>query len=89
MEAAGDSMPEGIIVNFHIAYTKEVLVAVAGFDRKAAGMLAGRKAFWISGKGQKYSGVVTGLHGTGSTIKVKFKNPLPQNALAKKILIAG
>ena len=79
---------EGIIVSFHIAYSKEVLVAVPGIDRKAAGMLVGRKAFWIDEKGEKYSGVITGLHGTGSTIKVKFKAPLPQKALAKKVLIA-
>ncbi len=84
----GENMPEGIIVNFHIAYSKEVLVAVAGLDRKAAGMLTGRKAFWIDEKGEKYSGVVTGLHGTGSTLRVKFKAPLPQKALAKKVVIA-
>ena len=79
---------EGIIVSFHIAYSKEILVAIPGIDRKAAGMLTGKKAFWIDEKGEKYSGVITGLHGTGSTIKVKFKAPLPQKALAKKVLIA-
>jgi len=81
--------PTGIIVSYHIAYTKEVLVKVPGVNSKRdAGILMGKKAVWIDGKGKKYIGKVSGLHGTGGTLTVKFKAPLPSNALAKPINIA-
>ncbi|MCD6477229.1 MAG: 50S ribosomal protein L35ae [Candidatus Aenigmarchaeota archaeon] len=81
--------PTGIIVNYHIAYTKEVLVNVSGiYDKKKAGKLIGKKAIWTSPEGKKWIGKVTGLHGRKGTIKVKFKKPLPANSLATKINIA-
>jgi large subunit ribosomal protein L35Ae len=79
---------KGIIVTYHIAYTKEVLVRVPGLnDRRSAAKLVGRKATWTDSKGVKYVGMVNGLHGTAGTVKVKFKSPLPSNALAKPISI--
>jgi len=82
--------PKGIIVNYHIAYTKEVLVHVPGFkSKREAGKLIGKKAVWIDEKGNKYEGYVSGLHGRKGTLKVKFKKPLPAKALAKPINIAG
>jgi ribosomal protein L35AE/L33A len=82
--------PKGIIVTYHIAYTKEVLVRVPGINSKRdAAKLVGQKAVWTDEKGQKYAGVVMGMHGTGGTIKVKFRDPLPSKALAKPINIGG
>ena len=82
--------PKGIITNCHIAYTKEVLVDVPEIKSKRdAGKLIGKKAVWIDGKGNKYEGYVSGLHGRKGTLKVKFKKPLPSTALAKPINIAG
>lgn len=82
--------PRGVIVNYHIAYTKEVLVAVPGIKSKRdAGKLIGKKAVWVDEKGNKYVGVVSGLHGRKGTLKVKFKKPLPAKALAKPINIAN
>ena len=76
-------------MNYHIAYTKEVLVDVPTVKSKRdAGKFVGRKAIWVDEKGKKYIGLVTGLHGRKGTLKVKFKKPLPANALAKPILIA-
>lgn len=81
--------PKGVIVNYHIAYTKEVLVSVPAIkSRRDAGRYIGRKAVWTDDKGNKYIGVVSGLHGKSGTLKVKFKRPLPSNALAKPINIA-
>lgn len=81
--------PRGIIVNFHIAYTKEVLVLVPEIKTKRdAGKLIGKKAVWTDEKGNKYTGFVSGLHGRKGTLKIKFKNPLPAKALAKPINIA-
>lgn len=81
--------PKGIIVNYHIAYTKEVLVNISGIsDKREAGKLVGRKAIWTSPSGKKYIGQVSGLHGRKGTVKVKFKKPLPANSLATKINIA-
>jgi len=81
--------PKGIIVNYHIAYTKEVLVFVPEIKTKRdAGKLIGKKAVWTDEKGNKYIGVVSGLHGKSGTLKIKFKNPLPAKALAKPINIA-
>ena len=81
--------PKGIIVNFHIAYTKEVLVDVPSLKSKRdAGKLVGNKAVWIDEKGNKYIGIVSGLHGRKGTLKIKFKTPLPAKALAKTINIA-
>jgi ribosomal protein L35AE/L33A len=81
--------PKGIIVNYHIAYTKEVLVDVPGTkSKREAGKLIGKKAVWTDENGNKYNGYVSGLHGRKGTLKVKFKSPLPAKALAKSINIA-
>jgi len=81
--------PRGIIVNYHIAYTKEVLVAVPSIkSKREAGKLIGKKAVWVDEKGNKYVGYVSGLHGRKGTLKIKFKAPLPAKALAKPIDIA-
>jgi ribosomal protein L35AE/L33A len=81
--------PKGIIVNYHIAYTKEVLVDVPNISSKReAGKLIGKRAVWTDEKGNKYKGVVSGLHGKKGTLKIKFKKPLPAKALAKPINIA-
>ena len=81
--------PRGIIVNFHIAYTKEVLVFVPEIkSKREARKLIGKKAVWTDEKGNKYTGFVSGLHGRQGTLKIKFKNPLPAKALAKPINIA-
>jgi len=81
--------PKGIIVNYHIAYTKEILVDVPGIkSKREAGKFIGKKAVWIDEKGNKYEGYVSGLHGRKGTLKVKFKKPLPAKALAKAINVA-
>jgi ribosomal protein L35AE/L33A len=81
--------PIGIIVNYHIAYTREVLVFVSEIKTKRdAGKLIGKKAVWTDEKGNKYTGFVSGLHGRQGTLKIKFKSPLPAKALAKPINIA-
>jgi ribosomal protein L35AE/L33A len=81
--------PKGIIVNYHIAYTKEVLVDIPSIkSKREAGRLIGKKAIWTDEKGNKYIGTVSGIHGRKGTLKVKFKRPLPAKALAKPIMIA-
>jgi len=81
--------PKGIIVNYHLAYTKEVLVEVPGVSsKKDAGKLIGKKAVFKDPKGNKYIGFVSGLHGRTGTLRVKFKKPLPSTSLAKPINIA-
>jgi len=88
-EVAAMLDPRGIIVNYHIAYTKEVLVDVPSLkSKRESGKLIGKKAVWIDEKGNKYVGIVSGLHGRKGTLKVKFKAPLPAKALAKPIDIA-
>jgi len=94
MEVVGEVIamadPEGVIVTYHIAYTKEVLVRVPGLNSKRdAAKYIGQKAVWSDKKGKKYVGMVSGVHGTAGTLKVKFKAPLPPNALAKPINIGG
>ena len=82
--------PKGVIVNYHIAYTKEVFVDIPGIKSKRdAGKFIGKQAIWIDEKGNKYIGYVSGLHGKSGTLKVKFRRPLPSKALAKPIDIAG
>ncbi|MBU5575257.1 MAG: 50S ribosomal protein L35ae [Candidatus Aenigmatarchaeota archaeon] len=77
---------KGIIVNFHIAYTKEILVTIPGINNKReAAKLIGKKAVWKNGK--EYIGKVSGTHGKSGTIKVKFKKPLPPTSLGKIIEI--
>jgi len=81
--------PKGIIVNYHIAYTKEILVDIPSIkSKREAGKFIGKKAVWTDESGNKYVGVVSGLHGRKGTLKVKFKTPLPAKALAKPIDIA-
>ncbi len=82
--------PEGIIVNYHIAYTKEVLAVVPGLSSKRqAGKLIGKEDVWKDENGIEYRGVVTGLHGRKGTLRIKFKGALPAKALAKTVNIAG
>jgi large subunit ribosomal protein L35Ae len=81
--------PKGIIVNYHIAYTKEILVDIPGIkSKREAGKFIGKKAVWTDENGNKYEGYVSGLHGRKGTLKIKFKNPLPAKALARPINIA-
>ena len=81
--------PKGIIVNYHIAYTKEVLVEVPGIKSKRdAGKLIGKKAVWTDENGVKYEGYVSGYHGRKGTVRIKFRKPLPAKALARLINIA-
>jgi len=82
--------PKGIIVNYHIAYTKEILVVVPSIkSKREAAKLIGKKAVWKDEKGNKYEGYVSGLHGRRGTLKIKFKRPLPAKSLGKPINIAG
>jgi large subunit ribosomal protein L35Ae len=81
--------PRGIIVNYHIAYTKEILVDIPGIkSKREAGKFIGKKAVWADDKGNKYIGIVSGLHGRKGTLKIKFKKPLPAKALARPINVA-
>jgi ribosomal protein L35AE/L33A len=81
--------PKGVIVNYHLAYTKEALVMIPSIkSKKEAGRLIGKKAIFTDEKGKKFIGKVSGLHGKSGTIKVKFRKPLPSKALAKSINIA-
>ena len=82
--------PTGIITNYHIAYTKEVLVSVSGIkSKKDAGKFIGKKVIFKDGKGKQYSGKVSGLHGRKGTLRVKFSKPLPSTSLAKPVNIAA
>jgi ribosomal protein L35AE/L33A len=86
MDLSGD--PLGVIVGYRIAYKKEALVSVPGVrNKRDAGKLMNRKAVWTDGKGNKYEGYVSGLHGRRGTLKVKFRKPLPLISLAKSINI--
>jgi ribosomal protein L35AE/L33A len=86
MDLSGD--PLGVIVGSRIAYKKDILVSVPGVNTKRdAGKLMNRKAVWVDGKGKKYEGYVSGLHGRHGTLKVKFRRPLPLCSLAKPINI--
>ena len=79
----------GIIINYHIAYTKEVLVRVQSItDKKKASRLIGKRALWNDGK-KDWIGHITGVHGTSGTLKVKFKKQLPPLCLAKPIKIVS
>jgi ribosomal protein L35AE/L33A len=89
IQGTGMTDPTGIIVNYHIAYTKEVFVVVPGITtKKDAARLVGHRAVWSDPKGIKYIGSVSGIHGRKGTLKVKFRDPLPPTALAKPINIA-
>ncbi len=79
---------EGIIVNYRLAYTKEVVVKVPGLDKRGARKLIGRKAEWKDEKGRVYVGKVTGLHGSSGAVKVKFRAPLPPKSLGKVVVIS-
>jgi len=79
-------MVKGIIINFHIAYTKEVLVQIPGItSRREASKLIGKKAVWKDTK--TYVGKVSGVHGNSGVVKVKFDAPLPPTSLGKIVEI--
>lgn len=76
----------GVIVNYRIPYTKEVIIRVPEItEKKQAARLIGKKVMWKNRKGIKHYGKVTGLHGSSGAIKVKFRIPLPPESLAKAV----
>jgi ribosomal protein L35AE/L33A len=76
----------GIIINYHIAYTKEVLVKIQGITSKKTGSkLIGKKTVWKDEHGKEWHGKISGVHGSSGTLKVKFKHQLPSKCLAKPI----
>lgn len=85
----GMADPTGVIVNYRIAYTKEVVVQVPGINsKKEARKFVGKRAVWKDEKGNIYKGIVTDIHGSSGALRIKFKSPLPAKALAKPVDIA-
>lgn len=85
----GMADPTGVIVNYRIAYTKEVVVQIPGIiHKREARKFVGKKAGWKDEKGNVYRGIVTDIHGSSGALRIKFKNPLPAKALAKPVEIA-
>lgn len=85
----GMSDPTGIIVNYRIAYTKEVVVQIPGINhKKEARKFIRKRAVWKDEKGNVYRGVVADIHGSAGALRIKFKNPLPAKALGKPVEIA-
>lgn len=78
----------GIIVNYKIPYTKEVIIRIPEItDKRQAARLIGKKVMWKNRKKVKHYGKVTGLHGSSGAIKAKFRIPLPAESLAKLVEI--
>jgi len=79
---------EGVIINYRIAYTKEVIVHIPEIEtKKQAGKLIGKKAIWTNHNKKEHTGKITGIHGSSGAIKIKFKRALPSNALGKIVKI--
>ena len=79
---------EGIIVNYRVKYTKEVVILIPEVkDRRSATKLVGKKVIWVDEKGNKWVGKVTSPHGNTGNIRAKFPTPLPPKALGKIVKI--
>lgn len=79
---------EGVIVNYRIKYTKEVVVMIPEVkNRRKALKLVGKKVIWIDEKGNECIGKVVAPHGNSGNIRVKFPVPLPPKALGKLVKI--
>ncbi len=79
---------EGVIVNYRVKYTKEVVVLIPEVkSRREAVKLIGKKVVWIDEKGKEWEGKITGAHGNGGAVRAKFPVPLPPKALGKVVKI--
>jgi len=83
---------EGYIVNFRLGgnrqYPREVIVEVPGIgDVKSASKLLHRKVVWRSQSGLEFRGVVNSPHGKKGRVIVRFRRPLPGQALGTTVTI--
>ncbi len=80
---------EGVIVNYRIKYTKEVVILIPEIkSRREAVKLIGKKVVWIDEKGKEWEGKIVGAHGNNGAIRAKFTVPLPPKALGKVVKIS-
>jgi ribosomal protein L35AE/L33A len=60
--------------------SQECLIQFLNTNRAVAGQLVGKKVVWSSGKA-KSIGQVMGLHGRSGMVKVRFRTPVPAQAI--------
>ncbi len=78
---------EGIIVNYRLPYTKEVVIMVPEIKtRREALKLVGKKVVWIDGK-KIIKGRITAAHGNSGSVRAKFSIPLPTHSLGRVVKI--
>jgi len=79
---------KGIIVNYRLPYTKEVVVRIPGIDtRRKAAKLVGKKIIWRDERKSEYFGKITAPHGNSGCVRAKFTVPLPAKSLGKEVEI--
>jgi len=83
---------EGRIVHFRLGAKsqnpKEVIVEVVGVNNvKEASKLLHRKVIWKNERGLEIIGKVKRLHGRKGRVIVRFRKPLPGQAVGTSVLI--
>lgn len=83
---------EGHIIHFRLGAKsqnpKEVIVEVVGINNiKEASKLLHRKVIWRDKRGLEIRGKVKRLHGKKGRVIVRFRKPLPGQAVGTSVLI--
>ncbi|MDO8627208.1 MAG: 50S ribosomal protein L35ae [Candidatus Diapherotrites archaeon] len=72
----------------HTTTMNQLIVELGDITDKAhASKLVGRKAIWTTPSGKKIVGKVSAAHGSKGTVRVRFTQGMPVEALGTRILI--
>jgi ribosomal protein L35AE/L33A len=81
----------GKITNYRVGnktqQPKECLIEFSNMGL-SAGQLIGKKVTWTGGK-TKTIGKIMGLHGRGGMVKVRFRKPIPAQAIGTSVEVLG
>ena len=83
----------GRITNYRVGLSsqqsRECLIELNGINSASlAGKLVGQKVVWASGK-KKFNGRIVGFHGRNGMVRVKFKRPVPGQAIGTVVQLIG
>ncbi len=78
----------GRITNYRIGIktqqSKECLIEFNNINSAQAGQLVGQKVVWTNSK-KKFTGKIMGLHGRNGMVRVRFRIPVPGQAIGTMV----
>ena len=70
--------------------SRECLIELNSINSASlAGKLVGQKVVWASGNKNRFIGKIVGLHGRNGMVRVKFRRPVPGQAIGTIVQLIG